>query len=88
MEILTFEVTQDDVKQGRTRDAWRCPIALSTKRATGKSTAVGTGILEVGSNPILIYELCAEAQLFIQDFDMLGSAQPGTFTAKFLYTRD
>lgn len=81
-ETVIVHVTQKDIDEGKRNECFNCPLTLAIRRATGKSSYVGSGEwIQVGTiNPILSGRLPIEAITFRDNFDKKIIGKPFTFT--------
>lgn len=89
--LTIIEVTQEDIDNGRRKDACACPIALAINRnlATGLyGASVGssnlseemTAYIFYDSVTISRYSLPVDAESFVVDFDANGPSGVSPFT--------
>lgn len=80
------EVTEDDIRDGRPADAFRCPVALAVARALGvtdeRDISVWDGFATVWNGALSEdYDLGADAQSWIEAFDLGYPVKPVAFRA-------
>lgn len=76
-KTLHIEVTEDNIKSGFRFAPCECPIAIATARRTGKGASVSSQECRVGTAR---YALPAEAQVFVDAFDLGKPVKPFAFT--------
>jgi hypothetical protein len=88
-DLLTVEVTDDDILRGERCNALDCAIACAARRILWVNAAQAEcDVLTVqyrgdnGLSEIALYELPEVANVFIQDYDEGAIVEPFTFTAK------
>lgn len=77
---MKIEVTQEDIKNGHRRDAYRCPVALASKRATGFSVrATQVDITIEHDHNHRKFRTPLEVGRFIHEYDQALPVHPITF---------
>ncbi len=77
---MKIEVTEDDIRNGKSYDCMTCPIALALSRAFKESLHVrATPFSLFVDNPPRIFNPPQSVVAFMVDFDMHHPVQPFTF---------
>ena len=92
---MRITVTQEDIDDGRPQDAFRCPIALATKRDT--AILSGNAAVSVTHHDLCLHRnggrtlwralMPPDATAFTDDFDAGHSVMPFSFEAHFMDLR-
>lgn len=79
MPILTIEVTEQDIEEGRRRCNWTCPICLALWRITGTKWVVDNDTCFPITRRNEFIPLPPEAVAFAREFDATGCGKPFSF---------
>lgn len=83
----TIEITQEDIKNGKKQNCWRCPIALALKRKfPAKNLWVQEVFIEDKGSNNEEYDLPKDAICFISKFDNEETVLPFSFEIDLPFT--
>lgn len=79
---MKIQVTQEDIKAGKTGNPEFCPIGLAAKRAFGRTMSVGSSSMYPLDNCRELFLLPGSARDFIRRFDDYQKVEPFEFEVK------